>query len=112
MALKEIIQGNDFTLRFPLTLNDATITDLAAADIVRVKVIRSDGSVFLESDTTNPNVTIDDPAVGTVQWVITSAQSTTLTPGTYTVAVQREDLGVILELNTKNAFKIIDQYIA
>lgn len=113
MAATQVIRGNMFKIVAAITENSIAYADLGTADVVKVKLTSSNKQTTLELDDTDANVTLDDPATGSVSWQLTSPQTALLPVGSYSLAVQVEYGGNtnILEWVESNSIEIVTQDI-
>lgn len=113
MAIQQVTQGNMFKIVAALTENSVAYADLGTADVVKVKLISRNKVTTLQLDDTDANVTLDDPATGSVSWQLTSVQTAALPVGIYHLSVQVEYGGNtnILEWVETNSIEITGQEI-
>ena len=113
MAATQVTKGNMFKLLVELTENGVAYADLGTADIVYMKLTANNRQTALPLDDTDANVTLDDPATGSVSWQLTSAQTAILPVGFYSLAVQVEygSNTNSLEWIEANAIEIVTQDI-
>lgn len=112
MTPSKVIQGNTFTLQIALKADGVAYPDLAAADSVTCFLSSLDGNDTLTVADSDPNVTVDSPATGSVTWTLTSAQTDALATGLYNLAVQSVQGVSKLEWVDNNAVEIYNQRIA
>jgi len=114
MALQQITQGNMFEVIVALTENGSAYSALGTADIVKCRLEHRNKQTSLEIDSDDANVTLNDPATGSVSWQLTSAQTDALVLGVYDLAVQVEYGGNTnkLEWVESSSIEIVSDYIA
>ena len=107
MSLAKVTQGNLFKIVTALTENGSAYADLGAADLVRCKLVSKNKQTVLEADSDGGNVTLDDPALGSVSWQLTSNQTALLPLGVYDFAIQSEQSGNIIEWVESGSIEIV-----
>ena len=90
MSATQVRQGNMFKLVVALTENSVAYAALGTADVVKAKLTSRNRVTTLTIDDTDGNLTLDDPATGSVSWQLTSGQTALLPVGVYRLSIQVE----------------------
>lgn len=95
-----------------LTENDVTFTALNGASSVSVALYdMSTKAVVLLKDSSDPNVTLNDPEVGSISWQILSTDTVGLNSGKYGLAVQVKSGTSYIEWDDGYSVNLVNEII-
>jgi hypothetical protein len=112
MSVDILRKGNTYKFQSSLTLNGEVYPNLGTADVVKCALVEvATGTNVLQVDSTDPNISLDDPLTGDVSWILTPAQTGLLNTGPHSLAVQVEIAGDIYEWVEDKIVNVKPEYI-